>query len=297
MKKFRVAICFRGLIRTGIENRKTFSHYFESLGWDIDYFCHTWNYENVAPPFLESPTAGSDLWNELKERPTSTLTTFKVSKFTQIYDFKKFKLQDITDYRNLDSKNVNYPNDEFVMHFHPQFISCYEVNKLKSEYENENNFKYDLVINTRPDIVFNPMLIDNTIEDMKSILNNPKNYFGISSLQSGWTYEDNFFDDICYTAGSDNMNLFCEYYNPSTNLEYHNFIGKYAKKVGLEIVNVDTGYAILRNYLSFFCPIEEFDEIFIGNLLLYFAPDLIEEILKANKHLTNAYENAYRNIV
>ena len=297
MKKYRIAICFRGLIRTGIENRKTFSHCFEKLDWEVDYFSHTWNYENVAPPFLESPIFHSDLWKELRSRPTSVLTPFKISKFIKAYNLKKFTVQKFEDYRNLNNEEAKLPNDEFLLSFHPQFVSCYEANTLKREYEKEHGFKYDLVINTRPDLVINPSFVEKLTLTLLKITKTNHPYLGVVNLLGNWTYDDDFFDDVMYVAKSENIDRFCEYFNPNINISKHNFVGQHIRNVELELTTLRFDYAILRNYLSFFDPVEDYNHIFIGNLLMYYNDETIDILLKSNIKLQPIYERALNDFV
>lgn len=297
MKKYRVAICFRGLIRTGIENRPSFKFFFEDSEWTVDYFCHTWDYDNVAPPFLESPLATTELWSELRSRPTSVLSPFKLNKFKNIYNFKKIKVENFEKFRVIENRNTTLPNDEFILPYHPQFVSAYKVNELKRQYEEEHDFKYDLVINTRADIIVNPNHKDNFIFTLLRIKDSMYSYIGLVNLHSNWSYEDSFYDDVMYAGRSENMDLFTEYFNPSLNTEQHNFIGRYAKKVNLEFIPIKVNYTILRNYQSFYHPIKEYIHIFIGNLLMYFSSEDIETLLRGYPEAIPLYEQTLKEFI
>jgi hypothetical protein len=58
------------------------------------------------------------------------------------------------------------------------FYSIYMANKLKSDYENENGFKYDLVIRTRPDCLYYKQhnITDHLADDWKNVLHVPHMY-------------------------------------------------------------------------------------------------------------------------
>ena len=139
----RVAVCFRGQLRTykyTLENLKRFFNTINDGKVTIDYFVHTWD-ENLYFPTdnhkLSDRENGSyqpaDLDREYLEANIPNL------KSLIIESHDKYKKRSTT-----------------VEHWGALFYSIYQVNLQKLKYENKNNFKYDLVINTRFDLVFPP---------------------------------------------------------------------------------------------------------------------------------------------
>ena len=137
MKKMKIAICMSGQLRQwelAKENQKWFWETAQSPELDrIDYFIHTWNYsedrEGVSQPYIKRDVSQEEF-----------------DKVVEWYEPKKYILDD-------KQQSYFYKND----HWSSLFYSLAQSIMLKREYELENNFEYDLVIKTRPDIVFDPI--------------------------------------------------------------------------------------------------------------------------------------------
>jgi len=129
----KIAICMSGQLRLwemAKENQKLF---WESSGVNqIDYFIHTWDYsgdrEGVSQPYV---------WRDIsQEEFDKVIEWYKPKKY--IFDGKQ--------------QTYFYQND----HWSSLFYSLSQSILLKREYEIENNFEYDIVIKSRPDVVFDP---------------------------------------------------------------------------------------------------------------------------------------------
>lgn len=115
MKPGKVAICISGLIRTGIPAYRSFEKFFGDLNADI--FFHTW----------KDP-----------EKENEIIKLYKPKKYLIQEPFPK---DPITIYDGMGSwGNMLY--------------SMMMANELKKKYEIENDFRYDLVIKTRFDLIF-----------------------------------------------------------------------------------------------------------------------------------------------
>jgi len=133
----RVAVCLSGQLRQweiAKENQKWF---WEScIGTEVkevDYFIHTWNYsgdrEGVSQPYI-----------------TRDVSQEEFNNVVDWYKPKKYFLDD-------KKQNYFYESD----HWSSLFYSMAQSIMLKREYEIENNFEYDVVIKSRPDVVFDPI--------------------------------------------------------------------------------------------------------------------------------------------
>lgn len=133
----KVAVCLSGQLRQweiAKENQKWF---WEScIGTEvkeIDYFIHTWNYsgdrEGVSQPYI-----------------TRDVSQEEFDKVVDWYKPKKYVLDD-------KKQDYFYESD----HWSSLFYSMAQSIMLKREYEIENNFEYDVVIKSRPDVVFDPI--------------------------------------------------------------------------------------------------------------------------------------------
>jgi len=103
---------------------------------EIDYFMHTWDV---------------NLWltNSLEKTTSDYITGIEPAFVEKEYIEKKLK-----SLKGLKVEQFHRVNPHKV--WGPILYSSYRVNKMKCDFENENGFTYDLVIRTRPDIVFPP---------------------------------------------------------------------------------------------------------------------------------------------
>lgn len=129
----KIAICLTGQLRNwrlGWENQKWF--WTRNPDFEVDFFAHTWNYsedrEACSKPYIKRE-----------------VTKEEYQEFIDAFDIKKSIFDDmpVTSFQGSD-------------HWGALFYSLVHSLMLKREYEIENNFTYDLVIKSRPDIVLHP---------------------------------------------------------------------------------------------------------------------------------------------
>lgn len=98
------------------------------------------------------------------------------------------------------------------------FYGIYNSNKLKSEFESENNFKYDVVIRTRLDLVYKNPLKLNMIDNMKfddGVVYAPSFYQNIRENDSYPISSAGYYSsmtDIFLVANSQTMDKVCDTY-------------------------------------------------------------------------------------
>lgn len=148
----RVAICFSGQLRTGIQCSESILNYIGEVLPYTDFFVHTWDIESTAfCEIVEHPkyatTADRPIREEIEKIPFEFLDKSKIDNFVKIYKPKSIK---IDNQKNYFEKNTKAD----ICGLPPIYWTFYESNKLKKEYEIKNNFVYDLVIHLRPDIAF-----------------------------------------------------------------------------------------------------------------------------------------------
>ena len=295
MAKYRVAICFRGLIRTGVYNKSAFDYFFDSPYFDTDYFLHTWDYENSAPAFVEAPYKGTKLWEKYRYINHTQLTSVKLDTFINRYKPVKFRVDSLDKYRNVGNRHISYQEQEtFNMSYHPQFCSSGEVDKLRREYEKENNFEYDLVINTRPDIIINPNYRKYLINRIESCIRNP-NTMHILNLHDTWTENDIWADDVLYMSTSKTMNTLGDFYDIDKNTKSHEYVLKHLMSNKILPTVLGIPYTVLRDFVAFLDPIKDFDEIFIQNLLMYMDSDDIPPVVEGEPVLNEIYKRRVNN--
>ena len=128
----KIAVCLSGQLRQweiAKENQKWF---WSTSGHEVDYFIHTWSYSGDR----------AGVTHEYEWR-----------------DISKEEYKDICDYYEVkDGIYDTTPQEWFYDndHWSALFYSLSQSVMLKRKYEIENNFEYDVVIKSRPDIVFNP---------------------------------------------------------------------------------------------------------------------------------------------
>lgn len=139
----RVAVCLSGQLRNwrlGWSNQKWFFNNQQGINgnkFSVDYFAHTWNISQDRPKLSETYSERVVDREEFDE----FVKSFEIKK--ALYDSKP-----ITEFQHSE-------------HWGALFYSFANSIMLKREYELENNFTYDLVIKSRPDIVFNPSMYVN----------------------------------------------------------------------------------------------------------------------------------------
>lgn len=176
----RIAICLSGQLRKwemGIENQKWFWTTANKDNVEIDYFGHTWTYSWDRPGVSQEYTQRD-------------VTTEELQRYQEAYNFKKLSVD------NRDQQSFR-GND----HWSALFYSFSKSLQNKREYEIENNFIYDVVIKSRPDVLFSPtdsfkvpFLENNVIHT---------SHGGIMNLE----YHMYNFSDILFLGNSYSMDL------------------------------------------------------------------------------------------
>jgi|SRR6056300_379070 len=265
----RVAICLRGMLRTGIENKKTFEHYFETK-YNVDYFYHYWDIENIAEISTNktSPYINTKIMSSLSKREALELLYTKKKKFRKVYKPKLGRFEILENNLFLKSDFITKPDPRhgtWDMKFHPQFISAFEADNLRRKYEIKYNFKYDLVINTRSDIVLRPSLSKESLYSVLDNLMDNKNNVGIVNIPQNIDKDFERVDDVFFVGSSENMKIFMDYYDNTKNSTNFNFVAKYLLEKNINPINIEFTYCILRDYCSYLDPIDDFEDIFIDD--------------------------------
>jgi len=147
-KKYRVAVCLSGLFRNWDLCRASF-RYWEKVHKNIsfEYFISTWD---------ETQYLNQDKKSKEVKKEIALVTP---NHFVDDFDngqLKSFKLINENDEVELNKNNFRNIREVGVnIHWNTKKYAflLMNVNLLKSKYELENNFIYDAVINTRPDVL------------------------------------------------------------------------------------------------------------------------------------------------
>lgn len=133
----KIAVCLSGQPRTIEYTAENIKLYFSEH--EVDYFCHTWNYNTYKRKKEDSAVNEQPVYWENDTVEDSTQIRSNISKLNP-------KHLVISDKRELTQ----------ILPWSSLFYSCMMANHYKKMYEYQNNFRYDLVFRARFDTVFNP---------------------------------------------------------------------------------------------------------------------------------------------
>lgn len=193
----RIAVCFSGEIRTGVESSENILNFIGDLIPNVDFFTHTWNYE----------TKKNYNGCRIIGRITTDITQ-KIKKFNQTYKPKKIVIEE-ADHQCSDI-DMNLDIGIIIKSIPPLWYSFYKSVQYKREYEVENGFEYDYVIKLRPDIIFSP--VRKLREELELIIGNKNGIFFIENLIKERENLD-ICDDVYFFSKSKEMDLASQYYN------------------------------------------------------------------------------------
>jgi hypothetical protein len=188
----KIAVCFSGQIRTGVENYQNIREIFGELYNCCDFFIHTWDFCKYKSYNL----------SKISKKPTIEPAE-KFEKFKELYSPKKMIV---------DVNGVGYEAAE-KYGIQALWYSFWKSVELKKEYELENNFKYDYVIKFRTDLVLN---FHNSVELLNEIITTKPNEFKILNWPN-YIPDDNTYEtaplgtDVFFISKSNEMDIAANY--------------------------------------------------------------------------------------
>lgn len=150
-KKIKTAICISGHLRTFETNFRSVLNNLISQ-YDCDVFIHTWDILGLS----YRPTDGN-------------LAKLKTDNFEplvrELYKPKKMVIEKSRSFESLPLMRAKVIDHRDIPGILAMYYKVEECNKLKKEYELENNFKYDLVIRFRGDLYLEQVFpVDSTTD-------------------------------------------------------------------------------------------------------------------------------------
>ena len=199
----RIAVCISGHMRTFESTYRSFiDNVILPSNEKCDVFIHTW--ETMG-------SMGSKLGSD--EKMSNIKTETQLSKINEIINPKKIIIDSYEIYNTLLSRmnklaklttdDKNYLHNKDLIAYSSMLYGMDRVKKIFEDYENEFNFKYDIVIRLRTDLYFtNKLIIKNWNLNSINIPNIGKYYaqgmndqFAVGNSQNMKIYL-NLFDKI-----------------------------------------------------------------------------------------------------
>lgn len=135
----RIAICFSGQMRTGVQAAPNIKRYIGDLEPVCDYFVHTWDHQSLP--------------NLAKELTPIDNSVF--SEFYKLYNPISMTVEPYAARRAPDNLWGGYRVDPATgKKYVSMFESIYKANRLKKTYEEDIGFVYDYVVRIRTDLIF-----------------------------------------------------------------------------------------------------------------------------------------------
>lgn len=247
----RIAICFSAQTRTALYAVDNIKKFIGPLWNQCDFFCHTWLKDTDKLFEHEMYVLSNKITVE-----QSTIDTLH-----DIYKFKKFKME------NWEDVVLHRPFDP------PLFYSWIESLKLKQEYEQELNFKYDVVVKLRLDNIYRDTLT------LTSLLEK----FEPNSLAANNLMDNGSVDDFIFISDTIVADKLVNWYEPwlkQTKVYFAQLeMPDYLKQQGIKLINLgyDTGLpighgsdiGILREVCTNYNTISEYGKCVECDKILY----------------------------
>lgn len=245
----KIALCLSGqprFIEKGIESLK--SNVLHNK--NIDIFIHCWYDENNKNIKFDS----SQYYLNSKVGSQSE----KTKEILYSLNAKKIFLESPKTFHEFNHL-IDLPTAKQTK-LASMFYSCYQANELKKIYEEENKFKYDLVIKTRTDILYKNKIniFDYLNLELEKYIFAPKIYQEIRMNDSyktntGFSYSS--LSDTWFMSSSKNIDLCCNIY-PNFEEIYKNiypyayaeaylgYISRGINKIPIKMIDLD--YQLIR---------------------------------------------------
>lgn len=227
----KIAVCFIGMIRTGVQASENIKNYFKSYYNDIDFFMHTWDRSEPKPWHKDS----SHVVNKLSfQNLTPTSSQSLINQLKRKYDDKFISIVSEDQLKLFSTKLwQSYTN------FSPQWYSWYKVLKLVRSYEEQKSFKYDIVVKLRPDIIRPPEL--NFREEVLHMMKDKTRLYTLA-------YDPRRIDDVMFLSDSDIMYRASKFFIETSKTRWEtNIVGEWFRSNSIVAANTaNSKYTIYR---------------------------------------------------
>lgn len=188
----KIALCLSGQTRFVEQCYNEVLYPYVLEGNNIDVFIHTWDIDKsqINKHFING--GGQIMGSAIKEN--------QIQSTLDLYNPISYKVEPQIQFElnKWEDRTMPYIRSDYL---YSMFYSIYQSNKLKSEYEIKNNFKYDWVIRSRFDVKLNSKI--NFDEFNNNIINTPSECFN----------SDQGYTDCFAFSNSINMNIYSDTFN------------------------------------------------------------------------------------
>jgi len=207
----RIAVCFSGQIRTGIECAPNILRYIGDLLPNCDFFVHTWDVETVSQNTNRNSAIAPNVPFPVDPRVFAVFHTIYQPITMTVDRYHSRATED-----RMGGARIDPVTGRKLVAW---LESIYEVNLMKKQYEQKNNFTYDYVIRIRPDIIF---CEDKSLQDDLALVTD--NQMFLTGEYMTVNRQDRL-EDIFWIAQSSVMDQLAEFYSvrADANWEQYDF--------------------------------------------------------------------------
>ncbi len=223
----KIAICFYGLVGSKVgknglgENLdpsiayEYYKKHIIDLNDEVDIFIHSWSIDSkeklveLYKPKKECIEKQVDFLSYVDKFPNKFIGLKTKLKLLILKLFKKNKYRELVQNK-----------DKEIFRAYSRWYSSKKVLELKKEYEDKNNFKYDVIMVTRLDLgFFSDVVFDKY--DMNYFYASHRNDASTKQNNYQANYKNHFKDtqflDLWFFSNSENMDKFALLYNEIEN--------------------------------------------------------------------------------
>lgn len=252
----RIALLLCGQYRTLLDKRVLEAQNSFINKFNIDVFASTWSDPGISvwDMFVKNPNVyeGMKIDSSVLSK-LDNLIKYEINNFEDyIYNVENIEIKEklINFFKKSQNNSINdYASDDKFITGYPQLYTILTANNLKREYEISNNFKYDIVIKSRPDFLFfkdiTKYLNESYLEKNLIFTLNPRDHYWPRRI---W--------DAMYFSSSENIDKLSETYNEYSLLCKQSITEKikikYGNRLGRKIDNSEKlGFISIENKRRF----------------------------------------------
>lgn len=212
----RVAVCMSGQLRTWDKCSPNVFKLISRLKHNVDFFCHTWNFDSIPRPVIVV-TGKEETVLHSQDTIEKMLATYKPINYC-IEDQEKSErvVEDITD-RGLQIQNKRPPGFWAASQFYGVMVAA----NLKSKYELEQGFKYDVCIRLRYDQYIPESEIDLIVETVNQV--KPNTVYTMHNREHNG-YPKVLYGDIFWIADSLTYDKIAMFYKAIPDIDSDLFV-------------------------------------------------------------------------